>query len=157
VQVRLAESRDAEAIVAVINSAFRHAEAFLIDRDRIDLETVHSLLQKGKFLVADSEDSGVLLGCVYVEIKDDRAYLGLLAVDPECQKAGLGSQLMTAAENYCARSGCRFMDLRIVNVRQELPSYYRKRGYVKTGTAPFPAELKPKVPCHFVELSKPLG
>jgi N-acetylglutamate synthase-like GNAT family acetyltransferase len=156
VQVRLAESQDAEAIVAVINAAFRRAEAFLIDRDRIDLETVRSLLQKGKFLVADSEDSGVLAGCVYVELKHDRAYLGLLAVDPQRQKGGLGSQLMTAAENYCARSGCRFMDLRIVNVRQELPSYNRKRGYVKTGTAPFPADLHPKVPCHFVEMSKPL-
>jgi N-acetylglutamate synthase-like GNAT family acetyltransferase len=156
VQVRLAESQEAEAIVAVINAAFRHAEAFLIDRDRIDLETVRSLLQKGKFLVADSEDRGILAGCVYVELKDDRAYLGLLTVDPQRQKAGLGSQLMTAAENYCVRSGCRFMDLRIVNVRQELPSYYRKRGYVQIGTTPFPPELNPKVPCHFVEMSKPL-
>ena len=155
-QVRLAESQDAEAIVALINAAFRRAEAFLIDRDRIDLETVRSLSQKGKFLVADSEDSGAVTGCVYVEIKDDRAYLGLLAVDPERQRAGLGSQLMTAAENYCAHSGCRFMDLRIVSVRQELPSFYRKRGYVKTGTAPFPRDLSPKVPCHFVEMSKPL-
>jgi ribosomal protein S18 acetylase RimI-like enzyme len=156
VQVRLAESQEAEAIVAVINAAFRRAESFLIDRDRIDPETVRSLLRKGKFLVVDSEDSGVLLGCVYVEIKDERAYLGLLAVDPERQKTGLGSHLMTAAENYCAHSGCRFMDLRIVNVRQELPSYYRKRGYVETGTAPFPRDLHPKVPCHFVEMSKPL-
>jgi ribosomal protein S18 acetylase RimI-like enzyme len=156
VQVRLAESQDAEAIVAVINAAFRRAEAFLIDRDRIDLETVRSLLQIGKLLVADSEDSGVLAGCVYVALKDDRAYLGLLAVNPEHQKAGLGSQLMTAAENYCVHSGCRFMDLRIVNVRKELPSFYRKRGYVKTGTAPFPQDLNPKVPCHFVEMSKPL-
>ena len=155
-QVRLAKSRDAEAIVAVINAAFCRAESFLIDRDRIDLETVCSLLQKGKFLVADSEDSRVLLGCVYVELKDHRAYLGLLAVNPERQKAGLGSQLMTAAENYCAHSGCRFMDLRIINVRQELPSFYRKRGYVETGTAPFPQDLNPKVPCHFVEMSKPL-
>lgn len=155
-QVRLAKSQDAEAIVAVINAAFRRAEAFLIDRDRVDLETVRALLQKGKFLVADSEDSGVLAGCVYVERKDDRAYLGLLAVNPERQKAGFGSQLMTAAEDYCANAGCRFMDLRIVNVRQELPSFYRKRGYVETGTAPFPGELNPKVPCHFMEMSKTL-
>jgi GNAT superfamily N-acetyltransferase len=156
VQVRLAKSQDAEAIMAVINAAFCRAESFLIDRDRIDLETVRSLLQKGKFLVADSEGNGVLAGCVYVELKDDRAYLGLLAVDPEHQKAGLGSQLMTAAEDYCAHSGCRFMDLRIINVRQELPSFYHKRGYVQTGTTPFPLELHPKVPCHFVEMSKPL-
>jgi hypothetical protein len=48
------------------------------------------------------------------------------------------------------------MDLRIINVRQELPSYYRKRGYAETGTAPFTPGLNPKVPCHFVQMSKPL-
>lgn len=157
-QLRLAEVQDAEAIMTVINSAFRHAEAFLIDRDRIDLETVRSLLEKGKFLVAaDAGDDGVLAGCVYVEPRGERAYLGLLSVDPKRQKAGLGSQLMNASENYCAQSGCRFMDLRIVNVRRELPVFYRRRGYVETGTAPFTSGLNPKVPCHFVEMSKPLA
>ena len=154
-QEREAEIDDAPAIMAVINAAFRRAESFLIDRDRVDLEMVRSLLEKGKFLVA--EDGGVLAGCVYIELRGDRAYLGLLSVDPDRQKAGLGSQLMNAAENYCARAGCRFMDLRIVNVRRELPAFYRHRGYVETGTAPFTPGLNPKVPCHFVEMSKPLS
>jgi GNAT superfamily N-acetyltransferase len=158
VRLRLAEIEDSKAIMAVINAAFRHAEAFLIDRDRIDLETVQSLLDKGKFLVADDDDADddVLAGCVYVELRGERAYLGLLSVDPERQKAGLGSQLMNAAEQYCAQAGCRFMDLRIVNVRRELPIFYRRHGYVETGTAPFTPGLNPKVPCHFVEMSKPL-
>jgi len=155
VQERVAEIQDAAAIMAVINAAFRRAESFLIDRDRVDLEMVRSLLEKGKFLVA--EEDHVLVGCVYVELRGDRAYLGLLSVDPDRQKAGLGSQLMNAAENYCARAGCRFMDLRIVNVRRELPAFYRHRGYVETGTAPFTPGLNPKVPCHFVEMSKPLS
>ena len=154
-QERVAEIQDAAAIMAVINAAFRRAESFLIDRDRVDLEMVRSLLEKGKFLVA--EEDHVLVGCVYVELRGDRAYLGLLSVDPDRQKAGLGSQLMNAAENYCARAGCRFMDLRIVNVRRELPAFYRHRGYVETGTAPFTPGLNPKVPCHFVEMSKPLS
>ena len=154
-QERVAEVTDAPAIMAVINAAFRRAESFLIDRDRVDLEMVRSLLEKGKFLVA--EEDHVLVGCVYVELRGDRAYLGLLSVDPDRQKAGLGSQLMNAAENYCARAGCRFMDLRIVNVRRELPAFYRHRGYVETGTAPFTPGLNPKVPCHFVEMSKPLS
>jgi len=157
VQLRLAEDRDAEPIVAIINAAFRRAEGFLIDRDRIDLETVRSLLEKGKFLVADDETNGLLAGCVYVELRGERAYLGLLSVDPGRQKSGLGSMLMNAAEHYCAQAGCRFMDLRIVSVRRELPAFYQHRGYVKTGTAPFPPDLKPKIPCHFVEMSKPLS
>lgn len=152
--VRIAEVREAEAITAVINAAFGQAEAFLVDHDRIDVKTVRSLLEAGQFLVA--AEHGVLIGCVYVELRSDRAYLGLLSVDPQRQKAGLGSTLMTAAEDYCAKAGCRFMDLRIVNVRQELPSFYRNRGYIETGTEPFPPGLAPKVPCHFVRMSKPL-
>jgi predicted N-acetyltransferase YhbS len=155
VQLRLAEVKDAEAITSLINSAFRLAESFLIDRDRIDQESVQSLLEKGKFLVAI--ENGVLVGCVYVELRGERAYLGLLSVEPQSQKAGVGSKLMSAAEEYCANAGCRFMDLRIVNVRRELPSFYQRRGYVETGTAPFVPGLNPKVPCYFVEMSKPLG
>jgi GNAT superfamily N-acetyltransferase len=152
-RLRIAEMRDAEAIVSVINAAFHLAEGFLLDRDRIDLETVRELLQKGTFLVA--EDS-LLCGCVYVEPRGDRSYLGLLSVDPQLQKSGLGSQLMNAAEAYCAKAGSRFMDLQIVSVRKELPDFYHRRGYLETGTAPFPAGLNPKLPCHFVLMSKPL-
>ncbi len=46
-QLRVAEMRDAEAIVFVINAAFRQAESFLIDRDRIDLAEVRQLQQTG--------------------------------------------------------------------------------------------------------------
>jgi GNAT superfamily N-acetyltransferase len=169
VQVHVAETRDAEAIVAVINVAFRLAEGFLLDRDRIDLETVQGLFRKGTFLVAEDNS---LCGCVYVEPRagepgtgeamsgesrgGDRSYLGLLAVDPRLQKSGLGSQLMNAAEAHCARAGSRFMDLRIVNIRKELPGFYHRLGYVETGTQPFTPGLNPKLPCHFVVMSKPL-
>jgi GNAT superfamily N-acetyltransferase len=154
-QLRIAEIRDAEAIVLVINAAFRQAESFLIDRDRIDLAEVQQLLQTGRFLVFD--DLGFLCGCVYVESRGDRSYLGLLSVDPRRQKSGIGSKLMSAAEDHCARTGSRYMDLRIVSVRKELPSFYRNRGYVESGIEPFPSGLNPKLPCHFVKMSKPLA
>ena len=152
--IRVADIDDAEAVSGMINAAFRKAESFLIDRDRIDLPTVQELLRTGTFLVA--EENKVVVGCVHVEMRGDRSYLGLLSVDPEGQKAGVGSKLMTAAENYCAKAGSHFMDLRIVNVRKELPEFYHRRGYVETGTAPFTPGLEPKVPCHFVNMSKPL-
>ena len=154
-EVRIALIEDIEPITAVINAAFRRAESFLIDRDRVDFTMVREFMQKGKFLVADN--GGELAGCVYVEMHDERAYLGLLSVNPKCQNAGLGSMLMTEAERFCANAGCKFMDLKIVSVRRELPSFYHHRGYSETGTAPFTAGLTPKVPCHFVKMSKPLA
>jgi predicted N-acetyltransferase YhbS len=154
VLVRVANPGDAEAVSGVINAAFRKAEGFLIDRDRIDLKTVQDLFRTGTFLVA--EENEVVVGCVHVEMRGERSYLGLLSVNPDGQKSGVGSKLMTAAEDYCAKAGSRFMDLRIVSVRQELPEFYHRRGYVETGTAPFTPGLEPKVPCHFVNMAKPL-
>jgi len=63
---------------------------------------------------------------------------------------------MGVAEDYCARAGCRFMDLRIIDLRKENHAFYSHRGYVETGTEPFPSSLNPKLPCHFVNMSKPL-
>ncbi len=159
--IRAAEMRDAAAITAVINAAFRKAESFLLDNDRIDFEEVRELLQAGVFLVADNaaihaDDLGSLCGCVYVEPSGHCSYLGLLAVHPQHQKSRLGSKLMDAAEDFCAKAGSRFMDLQIVNLRKELPGFYLRRGYVETGTAPFTPGLNPKLPCHFVKMSKPL-
>jgi predicted N-acetyltransferase YhbS len=153
-QLRLANIQDAEAVTAVINSAFKKAEAFFIDGARIDVESVRSLMAKGTFLIAGN--NGVVAGCVYVELRGERAYLGLLSVDPSLQQAGIGSALMKAAEDHCAQNGCRFMDLRIVNLRTENHAFYLRRGYAETGTEPFPSELTPKLPCHFVNMTKPL-
>jgi N-acetylglutamate synthase-like GNAT family acetyltransferase len=153
-QIRVAGAHEATAITRIINAAFRKAESFFIDRDRIDLEKVQELQRSGKFLV--SEDDGAIIACVYVEMRGEGSYLGLLAVDPGAQKAGVGSKLMSAAENHCRKAGSRFMDIQIVNLRRELPEFYHRRGYAETGTAPFTAGLNPKLPCHFVKMAKPL-
>jgi GNAT superfamily N-acetyltransferase len=80
----------------------------------------------------------------------------LLSVAPERQGAGLGKGLVAAAEDYCREAGCVLMDLQIVNLREELPGFYRKLGYGETGTAPFPAGINTRLPCFFVRMSKAL-
>jgi len=155
VQLRMAETADAERLMDLINSAFRQAESFIIECNRVDLEVVQSLMAKGEFLVA--EDEVAFAGCVYLERRGERAYLGLLSVDPARQKAGVGSMLMREAERHCAKAGCRFMDLRIIDLRRDNLAFYKRRGYVETGTEPFPSDLETKLPCHFVNMSKPLA
>lgn len=165
VRVSIARREDAEKITAVINSAFRSAEEFFVEGDRVDVGEVLNFLGTGKFLLAESENT--LLGCVYIEPRhldnnrssaqsQDRAYLGLLAVAPAHQQSGLGSMLMDSAEDYCRALGLRVVDIKVVNLREELAGFYRKRGYVETGTSAFPAEVETKLPCHFIDMSKPL-
>ena len=153
-QIRSAKNIDAQNLVALINAAFRRGEGHIIAQDRIDLETVQSLLGKGEFLVAEEE--GALAGCVYLEARGERCYLGLLSVDPERQKSVFGSTLMREAEERSARTGFRFMDLRTINLREDNRAFYRRRGYAETGTEPFPSDVPTKMPCHFVNLSKQL-
>jgi N-acetylglutamate synthase-like GNAT family acetyltransferase len=154
-QIRLADTRDVADIVRVINVAFRAAENFFIEGDRITPELLRPMLDKGNFLVAEA--AAGLVGCVYVELQGERAYFGLLAVDPARQHRGLGRRLVDESENHARAAGCRVMDLRIVNLREELPPFYRRLGYLETGTAPFPAEIKSKLPCHFILMSKSLA
>lgn len=152
--IRLAELADAANITSLINAAFGLAEGFFVDGPRISQTEVEQRIQKGDFLLA--EPGGELHGCVYVEMRGDRSYLGLLSVNPAYQKGGLGSLLMTEAESYCLRHGSRFMDIVIVSLREELPGFYQRRGYSPTGTTPFDEDVETKIPCHFVNMSKPL-
>lgn len=154
VPIRVATSADAAKITDVINAAFRIAEGFFIDSQRITVKEVEELLGKGDFLLAEVD--GKLNGCVYVEMRGARSYLGLLSVHPACQQGGLGSLLMQEAEEHCRARGSRFMDILIINVRDELRPFYTKRGYVESGTTPFPPDIGTKVPVHFINMSKPL-
>src|SRR6266849_2701024 len=148
---RTAELADVDALARLINAAFRVEQPF-IEGDRTNHDGVRSYMKKGKFLLA--EDAAGLAGCVYVEIRADRGYLGLLGVDPPCQGTGLGRKLMDAAENYFREAGCRAVDLRIVSARTPLPSFYRHLGYLETGTTPFAPEVPAKVSCHYILMSK---
>jgi GNAT superfamily N-acetyltransferase len=89
-------------------------------------------------------------------MRGERSYLGLLSVDPTIQQGGLGSRLMIEAERFCRERGSHGMDILIVNLRDELPSFYQKRGYVESGTTPFPADVPTRIPCYFINMSKTL-
>ena len=154
--LRFAEESDLPALTALINQAFR-VEAFFIVRDRLTAEEAHAYFEKGRFLIAKEKDA--LAGVVYVELRGERSYLGLLAVDPAQQKSGLGRRLMAAAEEFGREMGSHHMDITVVNLRTELPPFYRKLGYVEDGTAPVRPEMLPRLlqPAHFIKMTKPLG
>ncbi len=148
--MRIAGPGDVSDLTRLINLAFR-VERFFHDDDRLDDAEVRRRLDRGVFLIEED-----LAGCVYVEQRGDRAYIGLLSVDPARQRNGLGKRLMAAAEMYSRERGCRFADLQIVNLREELPPFYRGLGYAETGTEPFTSGVATTLPCHFVTMSKAL-
>ncbi len=152
IPIRRAERGEADAIARVINAAFRPAEEFFVDGDRIAAEEVRDLFDRGDFLVAGDYD-----GVVYVELRGERAYFGLLSVDPARQGGGIGRALVAAAEDYARTHACRYMDIRVVNLRTELLPLYQKLGYAQTGTEPWPGGAPSKLPCHFLCMEKALA
>jgi predicted N-acetyltransferase YhbS len=152
--IRRATLADAEDVARVINAAFV-VERIAFDGDRIDALGVRELMRKGFFLVA--HDGGALVGCVYVEPRGERSYLGLLAVFPGRQGSGLGRRLMAAAEKHARVAGSVVMDLRIISPRAvSLLPFYLHLGYMQTGTAPFSSDAKAKVPGHYILMEKAL-
>jgi len=123
---RSAAASDAEGLVPLINRAFA-MELQFFSTGRIDLTGVLEHMKKGTILVA--EESGKLVGCVYLEVRGGLSYFGLLAVDPDHQGRRIGLKLIDAAEGFGRDAGCSVMQIRILNLRTELPPFYEKLGY----------------------------
>lgn len=153
--LRRAELAEADAISQLINRAYR-VEEFFVRGTRTSADEVRQLLVDGTFLVLDYAEGG-LAAAIYTRVEGDRGYFGLLSVDPDLQGSGLGRRLVAVAEALAEANGCTAMDLQVVNLRSELPPWYRSLGYVECGTAPFPRHEDPKLPCHFIQMRKQLG
>jgi GNAT superfamily N-acetyltransferase len=155
VRIRTGTLADTESIASLINKAFI-VERVAFDGNRTSSEKVRALFESGSFLLAESRSS--LVGCVYLETRGPRGYLGLLSVDPLFEGQGLGRRLMDAAERHARSIGLDALDLRIISPRAEaLLPFYRKLGYAETGVAPMDPAAKAKVPCHFVTMFKILA
>ena len=148
----LAKPDDVPDLVRIINAAYE-VEKFFVSGDRTDAATVQRLMTTGAFVV--TRDEGGLSGCVYVERRGPRGYFGMLAVDPSRQRSGLGRRLIGLAEQYVRDHGGSAMDIRVVNLRTELPPFYRTLGYAETGVEPV-SDPRAIRPFHFIVMSKPL-
>ena len=150
--IRTATDRDAESIARLVNRAFL-VEQFFIERDRTNPTTVRTLMKKGTFLLAESEP-GRLEGCIHAELRGERGYFGMLSIEPSLQGKGIGHQLVNAVEKYFREKGCKFSDMKIVNVRTELYDLYRRWGYSDSGTSAYDDPTPTEIPVHFIHMSK---
>jgi ribosomal protein S18 acetylase RimI-like enzyme len=115
---------------------------------------VEQNMRDGKFLLLCEGEE--IAACVWLKITGEHAYLGTLSVDPSRQKSGLGKRMMDEAEEYARAKGCTVLDIRIVNLRTELPGIYRKFDFVETGTQSAEVIKTANKPVHFITMSKQL-
>src|SRR5260370_17983827 len=123
VHIRAATAADMPAMIPVVNTAFA-IETFL-DGTRTDEERMAEMMGKGEFLVAE-DDAGQVVATVYIEVRGDRGYFVLLAVDSRRQGTGLGRLMVEAAERHCRPHGCKQVDIVVLSLRTDLSPFYRK-------------------------------
>jgi GNAT superfamily N-acetyltransferase len=151
-RIRIATPDDAKAVAALVSLAYRIEDFFKIG-DRTDEHEVLELMKTGSFLILEDEH-GTMAGCVSVDVHGDMGHFGMLSVDPARQGQGLGARLIEAVEQFCRDAGCRTMEIEVVNLRTELPVFYRRHGYAEAGTRPFPASERTSRPVHYIVMTK---
>ncbi len=123
----------------------------------IALEEIMSLItaQRSHMLVAMQGDA--IVGCVLVtRLPGGRSALGLLGVDPQFRRRGLGARLIAAAELNAEKTfGSDQIELCVLAEREKLAAYYARFGFAPTGehrTVPLADSTM-----EFLVMAKPLG
>jgi SUF system NifU family Fe-S assembly protein len=145
---RAARPADIEAIVALVQSAYRGeaskqgwtTEADMLDGQRTDPAGVAAVIDKPGSLVLMAESDAGVLACAHVERQDEVGYFGMFSVTPTLQGGGLGRAMLAEAERIARDDwNCGEMQMTVISIRDELIAWYERRGYHRTGKyKPFP-------------------
>jgi len=145
---RQADNKDIDAIVTLVDSAYRGdssrqgwtTEADLLDGRRTFSEEVARIIAAEQNAIVLLEDDEKLLASVHVKKLSSvnaiscRAYLGMFAVEPASQNLGIGKAVMEYAEEFVVDNWqCCEMEMTVIRQRVELIAWYEKLGYRVTG------------------------
>ena len=147
-QFRAASAADIDAIVALVESAYRGdisrqgwtTEADLLDGRRTGADDVIACLQRERSRIVLAERDGQLLACAHVAEENGAGYFGMFSVKPDLQGGGIGKQVLAECERI-VRDDWQLpaMRMAVIDVRDELIAFYERRGYQRTGNKkPFP-------------------
>lgn len=166
--IEIADATDIPKLVAIINQSYRGegskagwtSEAYFVEGDkRTDKNDLLRHLDGANAVMLKAvNDGNEPSGCVYLQKRNGKLYLGMLSVKPTLQKTGIGKLLMQASEKYAAQQGLSVIMMYVVSLRSELIEWYQKQGYRDTGIRiPFP-DLpeygRPMVPIEFMIMEK---
>ena len=168
--ITIAAKEDIAPIEKLVNSAYRGdssrkgwtTEADLLDGIRTNKDVLSGMINRGDSIVLKcSNTRNQLVGCVYLQKKEDKLYLGMLTVAPDIQAQGIGKKLLQAAEEYAQTQQCTAITITVISLRQELIKWYERRGYKATGERkPFPSNDPrfglPKQQLEFIVMEKQL-
>ncbi|MCV6637316.1 GNAT family N-acetyltransferase [Candidatus Albibeggiatoa sp. nov. NOAA] len=144
---------DAEYVNRLINQAYRGQEGWtretdIVDGKRSSIEDVRDLIKNPDSHILVAKLNEVLTACICVEEKEKQAYIGTFAVNPTFQNQGIGKIVLSLAEDYAVdKLGSQQLLMVVISQREELISFYERRGYQRTGKiSEYPVHLNVGVP-----------
>ena len=169
--LRQADANDVSALEQLLNLCYRQDEGWTNEADlvggiRTTADELAGVIANPKHYVfvypqtdtgeRGGKETGELLGCIAVDIKvetgsnkkahSNKAYIGMFAVHPKLQGAGIGNMILQAAETFAERhlksnNQPTRLTMSILSHRPELLAYYQRRGYQLNGNSmPFPVD-----------------
>ncbi|MDI1309198.1 MAG: GNAT family N-acetyltransferase [Methylotenera sp.] len=145
---RKAASTDVEAIVKLVNMAYRGepsragwtTEADILDGLRTSVNEVKRLIDSENNIILLCLNDEELLGsiCLEKEVRKGNdhniAHIGMFVVHPQTQAKGIGKRLLIEAESLARQIwNIEQFQMHVITVRLELIKFYERRGYVRTG------------------------
>lgn len=166
--ILIANTNDIPAIVTLLDSAYRgegskagwtsEADLFIGNKRTDDDRIRESMNIPGAVFLKYLNEQKLITGCVFLQKKESKLYLGMLSVSPTAQAKGIGKKLLNAAEEHARKINCSLIFMTVISIRQELIDWYERHGYSKTGkTLPFPIEessSRPKETLEMIVLEK---
>lgn len=141
---RTASKSDAEAIAQLVNSAYRPEtgaagwthESDLVSGKRATVNQVAEIMVKPDSIILVGLKGSEIRACVHIEKDGNNCHIGMLAVNPMLQGAGVGKKMLAYAEWYASEYYLSEKYIMVVvSSRSELIAFYLRRGYKQTGSA----------------------
>ena len=121
-------------LLSLLNKAFAYMESRISPPSSLHRLTAQSIAQKaldGELLLA--RDNTTLVGCVFIEDREDVLYVGKLAVSEKYRNKGIATNLLAACMEMAREKGKEELELQTRIELIENHAYFRSQGFRKTG------------------------
>jgi GNAT superfamily N-acetyltransferase len=119
-----------EETVELINPAYRYQESAK-GTPRTNPEHLRRRVSETDFYVV--KDAGQIVGCVYLEPREQALHFGLLTLADRYRKTGLAPAIMQALEAYARARHYDTLELDYMSLAPWLKRYYERYGFAETG------------------------
>ncbi len=130
ISLRRAKELDVEQLVPIINEAYSYQDA-VKGEQRTTSDKLKSRMKEVDFYKVYSKQE--LIGCVYLEPREQVLHFGLLTLVPQYRGKGIAKKLMLAIEKYARNNSFLSIELDYMSLAPWLKRYYEKYGFEATG------------------------